>query len=106
MSFFVPSSTLEGEFVDGTYVIAFGLHFGIGWLSAHAFQKCWKSTLDLSIRFPRILMWALGLNTPDCTTSGLSRDSSIEGEGGAGGAGDLVSDEFWRRFPGNWRPHF
>ena len=64
-------------------------------------NMCWKSIPDLSIRFLKILMWALGLNTPDCTTSGLSLVSSTEGEGGAGGASDLVSGEFWRRFPGN-----
>jgi len=88
------------------YVIALGFRFDIRWLSAHVFQQCWKGTLDLLIRFPRILMWALGLNTLDCTTSSLSLDSSTEGEGGAGGASDLVSGEFWRRSPGNWRPRF
>ena len=67
-------------------------------------NMCWKSIPDLSIRFLKILMWALGLNTPDCTTSGLSQDSSTEGKGGDGGASDLVSEEFWRRSPGYWRP--
>ena len=57
-------------------------------------NMCWKSIPDLSIRFLKILMWALGLNTPDCTASSMSRDSSIEREGGAGGAINIVSGEF------------
>ena len=51
-------------------------------------------------------MWALGLNTSDCTTSGLSLDSSAEGERGTRGACNIVSGEFWERSLGHWRPRF
>ena len=91
------------------YVIAFWSTFwyqGVECTVLTHSNMCWKSIPDLLIRFVKILMWALGLNTPDCTTSCLSLDLSTEGEVGAGGASDLVSEDFWRRFPGNWRPRF